>query len=135
MGRPCFSGSRIGCRNHETASVPIVFGFVGPNVVLPKGGNPCHDGLLYDVSGIILTAMVSLEYCSVNVHVFIRENVDAAIFETHHGGEYDATNVIQKPIVTGITSNTIGTEAVSWFRHPILDPEKQGLPMLQRSIA
>jgi folylpolyglutamate synthase len=37
-------------------------------------------------------------------HVFIRENVDAAIFETHHGGEYYATNVIQKPIVTGITS-------------------------------
>ncbi|KAF3392506.1 hypothetical protein F1880_008874 [Penicillium rolfsii] len=37
-------------------------------------------------------------------HTFIKENVDAAIFETHHGGEYDATNVIQKPIVTGITS-------------------------------
>lgn len=37
-------------------------------------------------------------------HTFIKENVDAAIFETHHGGEYDATNVIRKPIVTGITS-------------------------------
>ncbi|KAJ5537512.1 hypothetical protein N7494_006991 [Penicillium frequentans] len=37
-------------------------------------------------------------------HTFIREEVDAAIFETHHGGEYDATNVIQKPIVTAITS-------------------------------
>ncbi|KAF3011391.1 hypothetical protein E8E15_000118 [Penicillium rubens] len=37
-------------------------------------------------------------------HVFIRENVDAAIFETHHGGEYDVTNVIQRPTVTGITS-------------------------------
>ncbi|KNG83160.1 folylpolyglutamate synthase [Aspergillus nomiae NRRL 13137] len=37
-------------------------------------------------------------------HTFIRENVDAAIFETHHGGEYDATNVIEKPVVTGITS-------------------------------
>ena len=37
-------------------------------------------------------------------HTFIRENVDAAIFETHHGGEYDATNVIEKPVVAGITS-------------------------------
>ncbi|KAJ5604480.1 hypothetical protein N7510_009634 [Penicillium lagena] len=37
-------------------------------------------------------------------HAFIGEKVEAAIFETHHGGEYDATNVIQKPVVTGITS-------------------------------
>ncbi|KAH8697590.1 folylpolyglutamate synthase [Talaromyces proteolyticus] len=37
-------------------------------------------------------------------HTFIREDVDAAIFETHHGGEYDATNVIRAPVVTGITS-------------------------------
>ncbi|KAB8263143.1 folylpolyglutamate synthase [Aspergillus pseudonomiae] len=34
-------------------------------------------------------------------HTFIRENVDAAIFETHHGGEYDATNVIEKPVEAG----------------------------------
>ncbi|PWY88566.1 putative tetrahydrofolylpolyglutamate synthase [Aspergillus sclerotioniger CBS 115572] len=37
-------------------------------------------------------------------HTFIREGVDAAIFETHSGGEYDVTNVVQKPVVTGITS-------------------------------
>lgn len=37
-------------------------------------------------------------------HTFIRENVQVAIFETHHGGEYDATNVMQNPVVTGITS-------------------------------
>jgi folylpolyglutamate synthase len=37
-------------------------------------------------------------------HAFIREKVDAAIFETHHGGEYDATNVIRAPVATGITS-------------------------------
>jgi folylpolyglutamate synthase len=37
-------------------------------------------------------------------HTFIREEVDAAIFEVHHGGEYDATNVIQNPVVTGLTS-------------------------------
>ena len=39
----------------------------------------------------------------VAVHAFINEGVDAAVFETHNGGEYDATNAIEKPIVTGIT--------------------------------
>ena len=46
----------------------------------------------------------------VSVHTFIRENVDAAIYETHHGGEYDATNIFVKPIVTGIS--TIGMDHV-----------------------
>lgn len=36
-------------------------------------------------------------------HTFIREQTQVAILETHHGGEYDATNVVQNPIVTGIT--------------------------------
>lgn len=36
-------------------------------------------------------------------HAFIREGVDAAIIETHHGGEYDATNVIERPVVTVVT--------------------------------
>jgi len=38
------------------------------------------------------------------LHTFIREEVQATVYETHHGGEYDATNVIREPIVTGITS-------------------------------
>lgn len=46
----------------------------------------------------------------VSVHTFIREKVDAAIYETHHGGNYDATNVFSEPIVTGIT--TIGMDHV-----------------------
>jgi folylpolyglutamate synthase len=36
-------------------------------------------------------------------HTFIREGVQAAIFETHHGGEYDATNVIEHPVVSVVT--------------------------------
>ena len=40
----------------------------------------------------------------VAIHTFIKENVEVAIIETHHGGEYDSTNVVQKPVVTGITS-------------------------------
>jgi folylpolyglutamate synthase/dihydropteroate synthase len=37
-------------------------------------------------------------------HTFIREEVEAVIFETHHGGEYDTTKAIPSPVVTGITS-------------------------------
>lgn len=44
-------------------------------------------------------------------HTFIREKTQATIYETHHGGEYDATNVVQSPIVTGIT--TIGLDHVA----------------------
>ena len=40
----------------------------------------------------------------VSVHTFIRENVDAAVYETHNGGEYDATNIFPKPVVTGISA-------------------------------
>lgn len=37
-------------------------------------------------------------------HTFLKEGVDAAIYETHHGGEYDVTNIVEKPIVTALTS-------------------------------
>ena len=39
----------------------------------------------------------------VAVHTFIEEGVDAAVFETHNGGEYDATNVVEKSVVSGVT--------------------------------
>ncbi|KAJ5950463.1 Mur ligase C-terminal [Penicillium vulpinum] len=63
-------------------------------------------------------------------HTFIREGVDAAIFETHHGGEYDATNVMRKPIVTGITSLGIDhieqlgptIEDIAWHKAGIFKP-------------
>lgn len=43
-------------------------------------------------------------------HVFVQEGAQAAIFETHHGGEYDATNFTTKPVVTGVT--TIGIDHI-----------------------
>ncbi|TKA63940.1 hypothetical protein B0A55_10678 [Friedmanniomyces simplex] len=50
-------------------------------------------------------------YALLAFHAFIRERVDVAIFETHSGGEYDATNVVQKPLVTVIT--TLGMDHVA----------------------
>lgn len=37
-------------------------------------------------------------------HTYISEGVDAAIIECGIGGEYDSTNIIVSPVVTGITS-------------------------------
>lgn len=43
-------------------------------------------------------------------HVFLREGVDAAVIETGVGGEFDATNVVERPVVTGIS--TLGIDHV-----------------------
>ncbi|KTW26594.1 tetrahydrofolate synthase [Pneumocystis jirovecii RU7] len=68
-------------------------------------------------------------------HVFISEKVDTLIMETGIGGEYDSTNIIQHPTVTGITSlgidhvpilgNTI--EKISWHKGGIF---KKNVPAL-----
>ena len=42
-------------------------------------------------------------FALVSFHAFIKEGVDAAIVEAHHGGEFDATNVIAHPVATVIT--------------------------------
>ncbi|KAF4637004.1 hypothetical protein G7Y89_g1057 [Cudoniella acicularis] len=44
-----------------------------------------------------------------SLHVFAREKVDVAVYETHSGSEYDCTNII-KPTATGIT--TIGMDHI-----------------------
>ncbi|KAI1829442.1 hypothetical protein DTO013E5_8712 [Penicillium roqueforti] len=36
-------------------------------------------------------------------HTFIEEGVDVVICETHHGGQFDATNFVDRPAITAIT--------------------------------
>ncbi|PGH04327.1 hypothetical protein AJ79_07107 [Helicocarpus griseus UAMH5409] len=50
-------------------------------------------------------------------HVFLRENVDVAIYEVGVGGERDSTNVIAQPVVTGIT--TLGMDHMNALGHTI----------------
>ncbi|KIW25281.1 uncharacterized protein PV07_08472 [Cladophialophora immunda] len=67
------------------------------------------------------------------IHTFSQEGAQAAIFETHHGGEYDATNVVSSPVVTGITSIGLdhlaqlgpGIEDIAWHKAGIF---KNGTP-------
>lgn len=74
-------------------------------------------------------------------HTFIKENVDAAIFETHHGGNYDSTNVIRKPVVTGITSlgmdhiAALGPtiEDIAWHKAGIFKPRVPAYSVMQEA--
>lgn len=43
-------------------------------------------------------------------HVFLQEGVDVAVYETGIGGEFDATNLVEKPVASGIT--TLGIDHV-----------------------
>ena len=63
-------------------------------------------------------------------HIFIQEGVEAAIYEVGVGGENDATNIISRPAVTGITSlgydhlRTLGNsiEEIAWHKAGIIKP-------------
>jgi len=52
-------------------------------------------------------------------NIFFKEDVDVAIIEVGIGGEYDCTNIIEKPIVTGITS--LGLDHTSLLGNSITD--------------
>jgi folylpolyglutamate synthase len=66
-------------------------------------------------------------------HVFLQEGTDAVIYETGLGGEFDATNLVDRPLVAGISSlgidhvfalgNTI--DQIAWHKGGIM---KTGSP-------
>lgn len=66
-------------------------------------------------------------------HVFLEEGVDVAVYETGIGGEYDATNVVERPAVTGISTLGIDhvyvlgktVEEIAWHKGGIM---KSGRP-------
>lgn len=63
-------------------------------------------------------------------HIFIEEKVECAIVEVGIGGEYDPTNIIEQPVVCGITSihfdhtNILGNsiESIAWSKAGIAKP-------------
>ncbi|TID25931.1 folylpolyglutamate synthase [Venturia nashicola] len=72
-------------------------------------------------------------------HTFIKEGVNVAVYETHHGGEYDITNVIQKPVITAITTLGIDhirqlgptIEDITWHKAGIMKPGAKAFSLLQ----
>ena len=75
-------------------------------------------------------------------HVFIEEKVDVAIFETHSGGEYDATNIITAPLITAITSVQRdherllgpGIQNIAWHKAGIFKPGSLAFSTLQEDV-
>jgi len=66
-------------------------------------------------------------------HVFLSEGVDVAVYETGIGGEYDATNVVERPVASGISTLGIDhvyvlgqtVEKIAWHKGGIM---KKGSP-------
>lgn len=66
-------------------------------------------------------------------HVFLQEGVDTVVYETGIGGEFDATNLVQKPLVSGISTLGIDhvfalgetVEKIAWHKAGIM---KTGSP-------
>jgi folylpolyglutamate synthase len=61
-------------------------------------------------------------------HVFLQEEMDVMILEVGVGGEYDATNVVEQPVVCGITPlgfdhmSILGEtiESIAWHKAGII---------------
>ncbi|KAH8883653.1 FolC bifunctional protein [Thozetella sp. PMI_491] len=66
-------------------------------------------------------------------HVFLQEGVDAAVYETGIGGEFDATNIVERPVASGISTLGIDhvfvlgdtVEKIAWHKAGIM---KTGSP-------
>ncbi|MCJ1312747.1 Folylpolyglutamate synthetase [Agyrium rufum] len=76
-------------------------------------------------------------------HAYLREGVDAAIVECGIGGEYDSTNVLITPKVTGITSlgidhvGVLGTtiEDIAWHKAGIMKESAKAFTVPQLPMA
>ena len=74
-------------------------------------------------------------------HVFISEKVDVAIYETHSGGEFDATNIIRTPVVAAITPIAMDhvrllgptIKDIAWHKAGIFKSETLAFSTLQDS--
>ncbi|KAL6719970.1 Folylpolyglutamate synthetase [Lecanora helva] len=76
-------------------------------------------------------------------HVFIREEVDTAIYEVGVGGAWDSTNVIERPAVTGITKLGIDhvvvlgdtIDKIAWHKAGIFKPDCPAFSVEQVPLA
>lgn len=77
------------------------------------------------------------------VNVFVKEKAEAAIFEVGIGGEYDCTNFLKEPAVTGITSlaldhvELLGTTLpqIAWQKAGIMKANVSAFTVQQEAAA
>ncbi|KAF9888756.1 Folylpolyglutamate synthetase [Aspergillus nanangensis] len=76
-------------------------------------------------------------------HTYLSEGVNAAVIECGIGGEYDCTNVLEKPAATAITSlgidhvNLLGTtiDQIAWHKGGIIKPGVKAFSVPQPASA
>ncbi|PHH83647.1 hypothetical protein CDD83_2954 [Cordyceps sp. RAO-2017] len=76
-------------------------------------------------------------------HVFLQEGVDVAVYETGIGGEYDATNLVEKPVACGISSLGIDhvfvlgdtVDKIAWHKAGIMKTGSPAFSVEQVSAA
>ncbi|KAI0881248.1 FolC bifunctional protein [Annulohypoxylon maeteangense] len=71
----------------------------GPKILDPRLGIPMPSRPVYSR---YLTLM--------SYHLFLQEGIDVAVYETGIGGEFDATNIVEHPVASGIS--TLGIDHV-----------------------
>jgi folylpolyglutamate synthase len=77
------------------------------------------------------------------LHTYMREGVDAAIIECGIGGEYDSTNILVHPVVTGVSNlgidhvGVLGStiEEIAWHKAGIMKTGSPALAVEQDPIA
>lgn len=76
-------------------------------------------------------------------HTYMEEGVDTAVFEVGIGGEYDSTNIIERPTVIGITSlgidhvSVLGAtiEEIAWHKAGVIKPLRPAFTVRQTPSA
>jgi len=58
---------------------------------------------------------------------FMEERTDVAVLEVGIGGRYDATNVVERPVVCGITSIGLDHQSVLGSTHAEIADHKAGI--------
>ncbi|KAK0372170.1 folylpolyglutamate synthase [Colletotrichum limetticola] len=100
------------------------------------------DGLRLDIDDTGTPKQLQL-LAILSYHVFLKEEVDVAIYETHHGGQFDVTNIVERPIVTAITSIGLdhraelgeSIENIAWHKAGIFKSGACALSVPQMSAA
>lgn len=139
-GSTCAFVDSILARHRTANGIPRRVGlFTSPHLIAVReririGSKPLSEELFaryfFDVWDRLETSQAAADQVALNTkpiyaryltlmsyHVFLSEGVDAAIYETGIGGEYDATNVVDRPVATGIS--TLGIDHVFVLGHTV----------------
>lgn len=92
------------------------------------------DKLEAAAGGTAFTKPVYFRFLNLmSYHVFLQEGVNVAIYEVGVGGEYDSTNIVERPAATGISTLGIDhtfalgdtVDKIAWHKAGI---QKKGVP-------